>query len=77
MDSFQGLLISIGWFLIRFGIPVVITLAVCWLFRNIDAKWQTEGMEYQKKTGVEKSVPIVRCWILNGCPEEKRETCKA
>jgi len=77
MDSIQGLLISIGWFLFRFGIPVGITLLICRLFRRIDSKWQEEGQAYLKHARDEGLVPIVRCWILNDCPEEKRENCPA
>jgi len=77
MDSVQGLLISVGWFLLRFGIPVGITLLVCLLFRKIDTKWQEEGQAYLQRAGKEGSVPIVRCWILNDCPEGRRENCQA
>ena len=77
MESTQGILISVGWFLLRFGIPVGITLLVCRLFRNIDSKWREEGNTYLQKIGKKGVVPIVRCWILNDCPEEKRESCLA
>ena len=77
METTQGLLLAIGWFLLRFGLPVLGTTLVIWLFRRLDARWQAEAREYKKHTGLESLVPVVRCWILNDCPEERRQNCPA
>jgi hypothetical protein len=77
MESIQGFLLAVGWFLLRFGLPVIATLAVCWLFKKIDARWQSEGEAFRKELGIENLVPAIRCWVLNDCPPEKRENCRA
>jgi hypothetical protein len=77
MDTTQGLLIAIAWSLLRFGLPVILTVFVCWLFRRIDERWKAEAKSYREKTGIETLMPTIRCWVLNDCPEEKREKCMA
>jgi hypothetical protein len=77
MDTVQGLLLAIGWFLLRFGLPIIVTVVVCRLFMKIDERWQSEATTYREKAGVEKLIPTVRCWVFNDCPEEKREKCPA
>ncbi|MBM3144230.1 MAG: hypothetical protein FJ010_04510 [Chloroflexi bacterium] len=77
METTQGLLLAIGWFLLRFGLPVALTGLVIWLFKRLDARWQAEAQEYRKRTGVESLAPTVRCWLLNDCPEERKQNCPA
>ena len=77
MITSQGLLLAIGWFLVRFGIPVLFTVIVCWIFKKFDDRWQAEARSYREKSGIENLAPIVRCWVLNECPEEQREECPA
>jgi len=77
MESTQGFLLAVGWFVLRFGLPVLATLAVCWFFRKLDKKWQEEGEAYCQQNGMERQVPTIRCWVLNDCPEAKREKCQA
>jgi hypothetical protein len=73
MDTIGGLLLAIGWFLLRFGVPVL----VCWIFRRMDARWQAEGEAYRRKAGIQQLVPVVRCWLFNDCSVEQRAKCKA
>jgi len=77
MESFQGFLLAAGWFVARFGLPVLATLGVCWLFKRIDTRWQAEGEAFRRETGADILAPSNRCWVLNDCPPEKRENCKA
>jgi len=77
VETTQGLLLAIGWFLLRFGLPVLGTALVIWLFKRMDDRWQAEAKEYKERTGLESLVPIVRCWLFNDCPEEKRQNCLA
>jgi len=77
MDTLDGLLIAIGWILLRFGLPIAATAIICWLFKRLDARWQAEGETYRKEAGIDRLVPTVRCWLFNDCPEEKRANCKA
>jgi hypothetical protein len=76
-DALQGIATVLVWTVLRFGLPVGLTLLVCWLFKWLDARWQAEAEEYQKRAGVKGWVPIVRCWLLNDCPPEQREHCHA
>jgi len=77
VETTQGLLLAIGWFLLRFGLPVLATALVIWFFKRLDARWQSEAQEYTERTGLESLVPAVRCWLLNDCPEERRQKCPA
>ncbi|MCO6450897.1 MAG: hypothetical protein J5I90_08950 [Caldilineales bacterium] len=40
--SFVDFLVIIGMFLIRIGIPIMITIAVAVVLRRLDAKWEVE-----------------------------------
>ncbi|MGD2156300.1 MAG: hypothetical protein PVG32_05465 [Anaerolineales bacterium] len=77
-DILQGAATTLIWSLFRFGLPVGLTLLVCWLFRKLDARWQAEAAEYQKQVGAKKALfPALRCWLKNECPPEQRERCLA
>ena len=77
MESLQGFFLAVGWVALRFGLPVAATLAVCWFFKRIDARWQAEAEAYRNEKGMDKLVPIIRCWVLNDCPPEIRDNCQA
>lgn len=77
MDTTQGLLLAISWFLLRFGVPVLVTALVIWLFKQLDSRWQAEAQELQERIGPETLMPAVRCWVLNDCPEDKMQNCPA
>jgi hypothetical protein len=77
MDTLEGLIIAIGWFLLRFGLPIAATVIICLLFKRLDTHWQAEGEKYRNEDGVESPRPSVRCWLFNNCSEEQRSKCKA
>jgi hypothetical protein len=77
MVSTQGFWLALGYFILRFGLPLIVTLIVCRLFQILDHKWQAEGEEYRKVSGVDRLIPVLRCWVLNDCPESKRNICPA
>ena len=77
MDTLEGLLLATGWFLLRFSIPLAVTVLICRLFKRLDARWQLESETYRKDFGMEKFRPTVSCWLFNNCSEEKRANCKA
>jgi len=77
MNSSQGLLLAIGWFLLRFGIPFILTIVVCWFFKRIDARWKAEAEAYRKKIEATRGMSVVRCWLFNNCSEDKHEKCPA
>jgi hypothetical protein len=77
METTTGLLLAVAWFLVRFGLPVLVTLFVCWVLKKIDTRWQSEGQAYRDQIGAANILPAIRCWVFNDCPKEKREGCKA
>jgi hypothetical protein len=77
VETAQGLLLAIGWFLLRFGLPVIVTALAIGYFKRLDARWQAEAQEYKERSGFENLVPVVRCWLFNDCPEEQRQKCPA
>jgi hypothetical protein len=77
MDSTQGFWLAAGWFILRFGLPIMATLLVCRLFQKLDLKWKAEGEAYRKNAGLDSLVPVLRCWEINDCPESIREKCPA
>jgi|SaaInl4_150m_RNA_FD_contig_71_763270_length_1255_multi_3_in_0_out_0_2 hypothetical protein len=76
MTTLQGFLLAAGWFLLRFGVPVVATVLVCRFFQKLDARWQADAAEYQQINREDGLVPAIRCWVFNDCPEEKRAGCQ-
>jgi hypothetical protein len=77
MTTLEGLFLAIGWALLRFGLPILVTVLLFHFFKRLDERWQAEAREYSQRTGVGTFVPIVRCWLFNDCPEEKRARCIA
>mgnify|MGYP003959259255 FL=1 len=77
METPQGLLLALFWFVMRFGLPVVLTALIILLFKRLDDRWQAEAQEYQQRSTPESLFPALRCWILNDCPEERHQNCKA
>lgn len=77
MEMLEAVAASVLGIFLRFGLPVGLTLLVCWFFRRLDARWQEEAEAYQKRSGLQSLVPVVRCWLLNDCPKERRNSCPA
>jgi hypothetical protein len=59
---------------LRFGVPVLGTMAVIYFLRRLDARWQAEAVEEAQAAEL---FPKLRCWVLNDCPEERRAKCPA
>jgi hypothetical protein len=77
MGTWEGLILAVGWLLVRFGLPIALTIIVCRLFKQLDARWRAEGEAYRNETGIAFNIPTVRCWLFNECSEEQRSKCKA
>ena len=61
--------------LIRFAIPVALTLAAIWFFRKLDQRWKAEAEELtrlQMALALAKRTP---CWEQKQCPPEKLDSC--
>ena len=77
METYVGLFWSIFWFVVRFGIPVLITIALVWLFSKLDARWRMQAENVREQAVADGVVPVVKCWLLNDCPEDLKTNCAA
>ena len=58
-------------FLLRLGIPALITIFLVRWLRRLDERWQAEA---EMETTPAKNIG---CWEIKDCPAEMRATCKA
>jgi hypothetical protein len=63
-------------FVLRFVLPVAVTILVIWWFRRLDEGWKREAervveIENRPRPG------NTGCWKINGCPPENRSKCRA
>ena len=77
MDSTQGLWLTISWFLLRFGLPVLLTMVLIVLFSKIDSRWRDEALAQRENLVQDGVISLINCWVFNDCPPEKREKCPA
>ena len=77
MDSTQGLLLTILWAFARFGIPILVTVVIFALLSRYDSRWKQEALAKRKQEAAQGLIPLVKCWVFNDCPPEKRESCPA
>jgi uncharacterized membrane protein YraQ (UPF0718 family) len=78
----EEILAVVGMFLLRLGVPLVITLAVGYWLRRLDAKWQTEAQaqwEQEELPAELKALerPEQPCWEIKGCTEAQKARCPA
>jgi hypothetical protein len=77
-----------GFFLVRLGVPLAITLTVAYWLRSVDAKWQAEAQARWETAQPENEPAAERetkggevagnpCWDLKGCPQSARTRCPA
>ena len=73
MDSLETLGVLILGVVVRFGIPVGLTVLLVWFFRKLDRQWQAEA-----ELAVEQVLPKnPGCWKVNKCSKEDRSKCMA
>ena len=77
METTQGLLLAITWFMFRFGLPLVITLVLIGVFSKLDSRWKEEALSMRKNLVHEQVIPMIKCWVFQDCPPERREKCPA
>ena len=74
-----------GMFLLRLGVPLLLTFAVGYALRRLDAKWQAEAQGNPVAVQIlEKVDPEIKalkperpCWEIHGCTERQRAGCPA
>jgi len=64
--------------LLRFGLPILMTVLFIWFLRRLDERWQREGTQSEAvRPGQIPMFGDLRCWILNDCTPEQRQRCPA
>ena len=70
----------LGFFVLRLGVPLGITLLDCYFLCRLDMKWQAEAEERRRRqqTGAPAAPEApkpVPCWVTKGCPQETYRRC--
>lgn len=65
-------------FLVRLGIPIVVTVGISWGLRRLDARWRREAAE-ERIHVLEAAGHLTRqpCWLTKGCTPERQARCLA
>jgi hypothetical protein len=69
MDTMISLLAVLIGLLIRLAVPIVLTAALIFFLRKLDAHWQAEAELPQP------DVQAVDCWKIKNCSSEQRKIC--
>ena len=88
MDWLWPIIMLIGLFILRFGVPLLVIVLVVYGLRRLDDRWQAEARANYAtalaKQQAEQSPRIellkvieTPCWVLNNCAEEQRQRCPA
>lgn len=75
-------------FVLRLGVPLLITILVTWGLKSLDARWQAEADARQATAIVDagQALPAafkapqamqMPCWMLRNCGEPQRSACAA
>jgi hypothetical protein len=82
----EEVLVVIGLFLLRLGVPVLVTVVIAYLLHRLDARWETEAKARMVEAvqpgekisaGLKALKPARPCWEQKGCKEEVRAKCPA
>jgi len=75
MEGISEVLVIIGMFALRLGVPLLIILVVGYLLRRLDSRWEAEARaEAQTRREMEAALQIP-CWEDKGCPPEDYRQC--
>lgn len=78
----EEILVVVGLFVLRLGVPLAITLAVAYGLHRLDARWETEARTNRDREELPVEVKALKrseqpCWEVKGCDEAKRVECPA
>jgi len=76
VDVLEAIGVTLIGLVVRFGIPIVLTILIVMWLRRLDARWQLEANRTRPRAAV-AAMPQVRCWEQRGCPPERRASCPA
>ena len=83
MSRWEELVVIAGFFVLRLGIPLAITIVLAWFLRRLDSKWALEAERQREQenqpatTAVSAEPKPSPCWVVKGCPEEVYRNCPA
>jgi hypothetical protein len=75
MSAELQLLLVLGGFVLRYGLPILFLAAAVWLLRRLDAHWQAEARRLPQSRLRLPAGPA--CWQVNGCSADRRAACPA
>ncbi len=61
--------------LLRFVIPIALTLVAIWFFRKLDRRWQAEAQERVQLQMALTAGQRTPCWEQKQCSAERRASC--
>jgi hypothetical protein len=74
MEALNVIITVIVGLLVRFGIPIALTVILVYLLRRLDERWQAEAKRELL------ALPLARnigCWDVKNCSPEQRQKCSA
>ncbi|MCB9158349.1 MAG: hypothetical protein H6644_00560 [Caldilineaceae bacterium] len=87
MQTWNAVGTMAGIFVLRLGLPLVVTFGVAWWLRRLDTRWQAEARAayIADRWGRSDAPPAVNavqtsptpCWVVRGCTAEDRAACAA
>ncbi len=73
MDAINAIITLMTGLIIRFGMPVVVTIIMIWVLQHWDQRWQEEA----ETAGMRVTARNIGCWEINNCPPENLAICSA
>jgi hypothetical protein len=61
--------------LLRFAIPIALTMLAVWFFRRLDRRWQAEAQERARLQIAMAAAGRTPCWEQKQCSPAQREKC--
>lgn len=61
--------------LLRFAVPIVLTVVAVWFFRKLDRRWQVEAAERVRLQMALAAANRIPCWEQRQCSAERRAVC--
>lgn len=75
MDELQEVLVVIGMFVLRLGVPLLIALTVGYLLRRLDSRWEAEAQSEAQLRREMEAAQEIPCWEEKDCLEEDYMRC--
>ncbi len=78
MEGLSEILVVIGMFVLRLGLPVGVSVAIGYLLRRLDSRWEAEAQAQPEAIQRLRAAAAQRpCWEEKGCSESDMARCAA